>query len=440
MITEIWCSRMRANGPKPMVSPLSLQDFEHLMAPFGTPPTRMAIALSGGGDSLCLAFLAHTWAKKHQITLMTLTVDHGLRPESAAEAHQVHAWMDAQGIPHTTLIWKGVKPVTRIQELSRQRRYELMVNWCRDHGYPVLMTAHHQGDQRETVLMRALRDSGVEGLAGMQPVTPWEGISLWRPFLSLPKERLIATLQSLDHPWIEDPSNRALTYERVRLRTQLPHLPVAHLDRLQSLMNRWRAVNSQRVAHWIDTHVTLHPAGWVEIIPHEDLFTALGEPFWKHLLRQVGHPPYGPKVEALRQFMTALMGLKNGQKATLAGCLALKHKGHIFLVADGATPEELRFDAPWRTTWENRFFFDNAAILPWGFFNFSVKRLGLSDWRQACATFPAYKKTSVPFSLIQTLPCLYIDGELAVIPFIPGPQEEKRIIYESCWRFGMIKP
>ncbi|HZD25370.1 MAG TPA: tRNA lysidine(34) synthetase TilS, partial [Alphaproteobacteria bacterium] len=158
--------------------PLTAAEFAALMAPFApfeaTPA--LAVAVSGGADSLALALLADGWARRRGGVATALTVDHGLRPEAAAEARRVGRWLAARGIPHRILRWRGDKPATAVQAKARAARYALLADWCRRHGVLHLLTAHHRGDQAETVLMRLAHGSGVDGLAGMARQRRLEGL------------------------------------------------------------------------------------------------------------------------------------------------------------------------------------------------------------------------------------------------------------------------
>ncbi|HLU65659.1 MAG TPA: tRNA lysidine(34) synthetase TilS, partial [Kofleriaceae bacterium] len=176
------------------------------LGPFERRP-RLAVAVSGGPDSLCLCLLAHGWAKARGGEVSALTVDHGLRPTSADEARQVAAWLGPRGIDHHVLRWTGAKPATAIQEAAREARYRLLGDWCRAAGVLHLLLAHHLDDQAETVAFRRARGSGPEGLAGMPAVRELAGLRLLRPLLGVPKARLVATLEAAGQAWLEDPSN-----------------------------------------------------------------------------------------------------------------------------------------------------------------------------------------------------------------------------------------
>ena len=107
--------------------------FAALMQPLGPfeKAPNLAVAVSGGADSMALALLAHAWAQQRGGAITALTVDHGLRRAAAGEARQVRAWLQAHGIDHQTLRWRGVKPGSGIQAAARQARYALLGQWCR---------------------------------------------------------------------------------------------------------------------------------------------------------------------------------------------------------------------------------------------------------------------------------------------------------------------
>ncbi|MAG22807.1 MAG: tRNA lysidine(34) synthetase TilS, partial [Rhodospirillaceae bacterium] len=194
------------------------REFSALMKGLGPfePEPCVAVAVSGGCDSMALALLAHDWAQGRGGQTVALSVDHRLRWESGAEARQAGRWLKARGLTHHILSWTGDKPRHGVQAAAREARYRLLFDWCRRHGVLHLLLAHHQEDQAETFLLRLGRGSGVDGLAGMAPLSEVPTMRLLRPLLDVPKARLVATLQSRGQEWVEDPSNRDLAYARVR--------------------------------------------------------------------------------------------------------------------------------------------------------------------------------------------------------------------------------
>ena len=202
------------------MTPLAAPEFTSLMAPFAPFESRpvLAVAVSGGRDSLALALLAHDWASARQGRVQALIVDHGLRPASAAEARLTQERLAALGIAAEILVWSGAKPVSGVQEAARQARYRLLFEACRRHGILHLLLAHHADDQAETVAMRAARNSGPDGLAGMAALVEHRDARLLRPLLGVSRARLTATLEARGVGWIDDPSNEDRRFERVRVR------------------------------------------------------------------------------------------------------------------------------------------------------------------------------------------------------------------------------
>lgn len=231
---------------EPLKAELIPDEFSALLAerfPSALKDSVFAVAVSGGPDSMTLAKLLSNWAAQNNKTIHALTVDHGLRAESADEAAQVATWL--KGWPntrHTVLKWEGDKPQNRIQEEARNARYRLMTDYCAGQGISSLFLAHHQDDQAETFLLRLAMGSGLDGLAAMRPVhKTGAGLILLRPFLTLPKERLLATCAAMGIPFVNDPSNGSDNFARVRLRKSLTALEA------EGLSSKRLAVTAERL-------------------------------------------------------------------------------------------------------------------------------------------------------------------------------------------------
>lgn len=184
----------------------------------------VAIAVSGGPDSMALLHLADRWRRKRLAARQpapdyaVFTVDHGLRAEAASECRFVIEAARNMGYAAEVLSWKGERPKTRVQEWAREIRYQLLAMACHTRRIGVLMTAHHLDDQAETFVMRLARGSGVDGLAAMARESRRYGLRLFRPLLDIPKRDLLAELDAGGIRYVEDPSNEDPRYERVRLR------------------------------------------------------------------------------------------------------------------------------------------------------------------------------------------------------------------------------
>lgn len=310
------------------------------LGPFERKP-EIAVAVSGGADSLALALLLDRWARARDGRVLALTVDHGLREESAAEARQVGRWLTARGISHRTLRWRGRKPRRGIQAAARVARYGLLQAWCRRQGVLHLALAHHRDDQIETFLMRLGHGSGLDGLAGMPPVAERDGVRLLRPLLDLPKARLVASLRAAGQGWIEDPSNENPTFERVRLRRQRGGIEAAGVvaDRLPAVaasLARARAINGVRIdallveAAMSPDRLVRLPGAWLAGVPRPIGLRALAQ-----LLQAVNGGDYAPRVERLERCYDWLVG-GSGRARTLGGCLIFRHRDRLYVMPEQA--------------------------------------------------------------------------------------------------------
>jgi tRNA(Ile)-lysidine synthase len=239
--------------------PVSAADARSLFSDLTSVPA-LILAVSGGPDSTALMVLAARWraALGRGPALFAVTVDHGLRPGSGAEARAVKRLAAALGVAHRTLRWSGEKPATGLPEKARAARYRLLAAAARKAGAAHILTAHTLDDQAETVLFRLARGSGLTGLGAMARETPLAAdgvplaapgpaaLTLVRPFLGLPKARLLATLRAAKIPFADDPSNRDPRFTRARLRELLPRLAPEGLDaqRLALLARRLRRADA----------------------------------------------------------------------------------------------------------------------------------------------------------------------------------------------------
>lgn len=204
---------------------LADRDIIRLLEPWSRED-RVALAVSGGVDSVAMMLMAARWRALSACTpsLLVLTVDHGLRPQAILEAQKVAEWACGLGLKHQILSWRGSKPVANIQAIAREVRYRLMIDACHRLNASCLFTAHHLQDQAETVMLRLARGSGVDGLAAMLVETPMMGVRICRPFLNVPRARLRSTVSAAGHSFIDDPSNEDSSFARVRIRALMGRL------------------------------------------------------------------------------------------------------------------------------------------------------------------------------------------------------------------------
>ena len=177
-----------------------------------------AVAVSGGPDSMALAFLSKLLMDQTKYRIHFVLVDHGLRKNSKKEALKVKNILKKKGI-NLTVLTNSQKINKNIQKNARDFRYELLIKFCRRNKIKSLLTAHHKDDQVETFLIRLSRGSGVEGLSSMSQSTNLKyGIKLIRPFLELNKYDLQYISNKVFKKTIKDPSNKNKKFLRTNIR------------------------------------------------------------------------------------------------------------------------------------------------------------------------------------------------------------------------------
>jgi tRNA(Ile)-lysidine synthase len=377
------------------------------LGPFEARP-RIAVAVSGGADSLALVILCHRWAAARGGEATALCVDHRLRPESADEARQVHRWLKARGIPHRTLLWKhrGGRPSSALQAAARDARYGLMAQWCRRRGVLHLALAHHAGDQAETVLMRLARGGGPDGLAGMSAIASREGVRLIRPLLPVAPARLRAVLKALRQDWIEDPSNSNPVFERVRWRRLIPADLVPSLAVAAAEIGEERRLREAAVADLL-AGVRIHPAGFLTM-PLAELRAApadLAERALARCLIVIGGDSYAPSQASLARLRQALAAGLTGR--TLGGCRLVCRGSRLFIFREAdAAAQRVAIRAGDVVRWDGRYDLKTAA-------SGMIARLGEAGW----AKLPASRRiASIPREAALALPALWRGGRPLDLP------------------------
>ncbi len=343
--------------------PLSLGEFAASLASvaqFESSPF-LAVAVSGGPDSLALAILADRWARERGGRICALTVDHRLRPESGDEIRRLGAWLSARTICHEVLVWAGEKPRTGIQAAARFARYSLLGGWCRDHACLHLLTGHQRDDQIETHLIRRRAHSGPDGLAGMSAIRELNDCRLLRPLLGIARDRLLAFLEAERQPFISDPSNLDPAFERSRLR-QGDSAP-AGKEGNALLLAEIRVLGRMRAAHEHerDTNlarfVSVHSAGFALLDPAmmRETPPEMAGRLLSAVTAAIGGASYPPRRARIARLLANL-----GEAArcghTLGGCRFIRWRERILVMrelANAAPPLRLRQGE--RMIWDRRF-------------------------------------------------------------------------------------
>ena len=193
----------------------------------------IAVAVSGGPDSLSMAFLAKCYAIKNSIKIMCFIVDHRLRRGSSLEALRVKDVLKKNGIESKILIWYGKKPHKNIQALARDKRYLLLTNECKKNKINDLIFGHHLNDLSENFFIRLTRGSGLNGLTSFDKITKYknEDLNILRPLLYKEKKDLVYISKKVFNYFVEDPSNINENFKRTRIRKLLNSLEEEGLDK-----------------------------------------------------------------------------------------------------------------------------------------------------------------------------------------------------------------
>lgn len=412
-------------------------------------PTDIALAVSGGGDSMAMLTLAHNWTHTFGVRLWVVTIDHGLRAESADEAAMVAAECAALGHPHATLRWhwdgKG-----NLQGKARDARIALIDAWRGAIRH--VLFAHTANDVAESFLMRLERGAGVVGLSAMKasrdvcletPIqlkeahiegaSPPKALSqssaasnirqfrILRPCLGMSRDALRHYLTTLKGQWAEDPSNFDTRYNRARKRRLLDILAQEGLDAdlLTSAAHRMARASEALWARAAQVWDMIGQEPNIETAPSGDIifepsgFETIERDTQMRLLSaalcHVSSQSYRPRETALCDLLDRLLG---GGAGTLHGCEARMERDHLRVFREYAAiadlerplrPGDLATSGVWDHRWYGRPVSKSGLIL---------RALGDDGWIQAQSN-PAFDPdTSPPYHVARTMPGIWQDGTL----------------------------
>ncbi|MDA7695489.1 tRNA lysidine(34) synthetase TilS [Candidatus Pelagibacter sp.] len=288
----------------------------------------LAIAVSGGPDSLALAYLAKCYSIKNKITVKFFLVDHKLRPESTKEATLVKKILQKIGITCKVLSWKGKKPSRNIQSLAREARYSLLTKECKKNNIKHLLFGHHSNDLFENFLIRVVRGSGLNGLVSFNKSVKYkdEDLNILRPLLNLEKNDLINISKIVFKFFIKDPSNINETYKRTRIRTLLESLEKEGLDlkklklTIDNLKDSDKSIRfyvrknlKENSAHIKTKGICILNNNFFDQ-SHEVVFRSL-----TFIIQKIGKKYYPVRGKSINELIDRI-SLKTFSKITLGGC------------------------------------------------------------------------------------------------------------------------
>ncbi|MDB3949680.1 tRNA lysidine(34) synthetase TilS [Candidatus Pelagibacter sp.] len=288
----------------------------------------LAVAVSGGPDSLALAYLAKCYSLKHNIKVRYYLVNHKLRKESSQEAETVKKILKKIDIQCRILNWNGKKPSKNIQATARDKRYSLLANECKKNNIKYLLLGHHQNDLFENFLIRIVRGSGLNGLISFNKNTKYrdQNLHIVRPLLNLEKKDLLYITNEVFSFFIKDPSNINEEYKRTRIRNLLNLLEKEGLDlkKLELTINNLKD-SDKSIKFYVDRNlkknVVFLKRKKIYILSynffdqsHEIIFRSL-----TNLIQKLGKKYYPVRGKSINELIKKISE-KSFTKVTLGGC------------------------------------------------------------------------------------------------------------------------
>jgi len=288
----------------------------------------LAVAVSGGPDSLALAYLAKCYSLKNKIKVKYYIVNHRLRKESSLEAKIVKKVLRKISIKCTILNWNGKKPSKNIQAIARDKRYSLLANECKKNNIKYLLLGHHLNDLFENFLIRIVRGSGLNGLISFSKNTKYrsQNINVMRPLLNLEKKDLLYISNEVFSFFVKDPSNINEDYKRTRIRNLLYSLEKEGLDlqKLKLTINNLKD-SDKSIKFYVDKNLKKNAVFLkrknIYILSsnffdqsHEIIFRSLTK-----LIQKLGKKYYPARGKSINELIERI-NKKSFTKVTLGGC------------------------------------------------------------------------------------------------------------------------
>jgi len=295
----------------------------------------IAVAVSGGSDSTALAVLLAKASLARVNKIFCVTVDHGLRDGSLAEAENIGKILKELNINHQIISWIGKKPTSNIQEEARLNRYRLLTEFCHEHNISFLATGHQQNDQAENFLIRAEHGSGLYGLAGIPRVTEFNKVKVIRPLLEFNKKELQQFLKNENIEWTEDPSNQNERFTRIKFRKYLDQQPewIAKLSSISKNLNKAKECVEYMLEKSIKELVDFSEKGVASINYHD--FNQLPQEIRFRMLTKIlliiGSDKKAARGERIERLIGKIELGKDFKASTLGKCLIRRKKDTIVI-------------------------------------------------------------------------------------------------------------
>ena len=285
------------------------------------------VAVSGGSDSLALAFLTRIFAFKNDLNVKYFIVDHKLRKESTTEAIKVKKILETLNIQSKILTVKSKKPQNGIQSFARKKRYDLLFSKCKKLKINNLVLGHHMDDLIENFFLRMVRGSGLRGLVSLGEVTKMRNVNLLRPLIKFDKKDLLFISKFIFNFYVDDPSNYNTKFNRIKIRNFIDQLKSIGFDKKKfQLTIENLKCSDESIRFYVEKNKKIN--SWLnekrkELVLKEDFFDNSYEVVFRslsdliHFVGKKQNPVRGKKIDNI------LHKIKNKRlfRETLGGCV-----------------------------------------------------------------------------------------------------------------------
>jgi len=299
---------------------------------------KFAVAVSGGSDSLGLAYFSKIYSDEFKNKVYFLIVDHKLRKESKIEASTVSKLLKKKNIKSNILNWQGKIPKSNIQSSARNIRYSLISNFCHEKNIKYLLTAHHLDDQIENFFIRLSRGSGLTGLSSMSETVNYnQNLKIVRPLLGFKKEELKYVTLNYFKTYIEDPSNKNDKYLRVRIRKYRDIMKKEGLDTSKIIKTINNLLSAEEALNYYKNKALYKHVNFISnnkcLINRKIFLEEADEIIFKSfsgILSLIAGTYYPPRSKKVVNLLNRLKK-KQFNKSTLGGCVIEKKEGVIII-------------------------------------------------------------------------------------------------------------
>lgn len=300
-------------------------------------PKKILVAVSGGADSMALAFLLKDFCDKFNIELFAVTVDHKMREKSTDEANEVAKILAKNQINHHILeIQKQDLPQKNIEAKLREQRYNLLYDFAIENNISSVFVGHHKNDLAENFIIRLFRGSQIDGISAMNEVFEFKKVKIYRPLLKIKKQNLYDFLELKKISWFEDESNFDEKFLRNKIRKFFDDfhekdLIIDRIEKFSEVLKESRDFENQ---------ILLEQAQEILIFVKNGSFLIDFEKYKKLrfnsnskqniilkilslVLLEISGQIYKPRLENLKNFERDLLNLQKGKKRNFYGCFAM---------------------------------------------------------------------------------------------------------------------